>query len=388
MMESRSRTLLSALGIMVGSTAIVLLISIAQGIQEDISREVRDLGVNLVIVLPARIEEGSFFAPGLMGISYLSEEHAAQIARVPGVQRVVPLTFVGSGLTVGANKSPTTLVIATEPDWFAMRPVQMKEGRLLSADDAGSAVCVIGSVAHRRLYEGRPAVGRTISYNGIAYRIVGVTQDREQGSSLFSMGSFENVMYVPYRFMRSRQPTMQIDRIIAQTRPDREPKGLVRSIDSLLGRQLSRETYSVVTQEDLLAILFKVMEILTWLLTGLTSIALFVGGVGIMAIMLMSVHSRTREIGIRKTVGARRQDIFAQFLAEAALVGALGAVMGLAVSWAVCAALYRYTPIKPLITGNVVALSLSVCLGVGAVFGLLPALRAARNDPVVSMRGE
>lgn len=388
LLESKSRTLLSATGIMVGATAIVLLISIAKGVQSEISNEVRDLGVNLVIILPARIEEDSMFAPGLMGISYLRESHVEKVQGIDGIQRAVPLTFVGNGLRVGSVKSPTTLIIATKPDWFKMRPVRMKSGRTLEYGDRSSAVCVIGSIANKKLFPNGDALGKSIDYNGTTYRIVGVTEDREQANSMFSMGSFENVMYVPYEFMRSAQPTMQIDRIIAQTDPSVEPKSLVARLDSLLGKELARETYSVVTQEDLLKILFKVMEILTWLLTGLTSIALFVGGVGIMTVMLMSVNERVKEIGIRKTVGAFQIDVFQQFLVEAMMIGLLGSVAGLGLSAIASGALRALTPIKPLITFDVVLLAFGVCLGVGAGFGILPAIRAAKSDPVVSLRAE
>lgn len=386
--ESLGRSILSALGITVGATAIVLLISIAKGVQADITREVEQLGVNLVLVLPARIEEGSFMAPGLMGISYLSEEDVRSISKVEGVRKVVPLTFVGSGLSYEGKKSPSTLIVATRPAWFEMRATKMSLGRPLKAEDANKPVCVIGSVAAKKLFDGSDVLGEKIDYNGRKYEIVGITQDRGETNSIMSMGSFENVMYIHYEYMRSMQPNMQIDRIIAQTEPTREPKSLVETLDRLLGRRLTRETYSVVTQEDLLKIVFKFMEILTWLLTGLTSIALFVGGVGILAIMLMSVNERAREIGIRKAVGAKRRDIFQQFLFEAVIVASAGGLLGLAVSWAASWILSSNTPIKPLITLDTVILSFGVCIGVGAVFGLVPALRAASRDPVVSLRQE
>lgn len=379
---------MSALGITVGATAIVLLISIAKGVQADITREVEQLGVNLVVVLPARIEEGSMMAPGLMGMSYLSEEDVRTVSKVDGVRKVVPLTFVGAGLSYKDKKAPTTLIIATRPDWFEMRATKMSFGRPLMAQDATRPVCVIGSIAAKRMFDGKNVLGEKIEYNGRKYEIVGITRDRGESNSIMSMGSFENVMYIHYEYMRTLQPNMQIDRIIAQTEPSREPKSLVATLDRLLGKRLTRETYSVVTQEDLLKIVFKFMEILTWLLTGLTSIALFVGGVGILSIMLMSVNERAREIGIRKAVGAKKRDVFQQFLFEAVIVASAGGLMGLAISWAASWILSVNTPIKPLITIDTVLLSFGVCIGVGAVFGLIPALRAASRDPVVSLRQE
>jgi putative ABC transport system permease protein len=175
---------------------------------------------------------------------------------------------------------------------------------------------------------------------------------------------------------------------MVQTEPDREPKSLVRAVEAKLADHLDRENFSVLTQEDLLRLVFKLMGILTWLLTGLTSIALFVGGVGIMTVMLMSVNERAKEIGIRKTVGARRVDIFSQFMVEAVLLALMGGTVGLIISYAVCLGLYYGTPIKPMITPGIVALSFGVSVGVGTLFGLIPAMKAARKDPVESLRKE
>lgn len=386
--EQWQRSILSALGIMVGSTAIILLVSIATGVQKDVSKQVSDLGVNLLIILPGRVDEGSMFSASMIGISYLADEDVENVKTVPGVQRAVPISFVGGGIRYGENSSPSTLVMATRPDWFRMRNMNLAEGRLFDAGDESKPVCVMGGVANKKLFPDGGGLGKEIDYNGVKYQVLGITADAETENSLFSMGSFENVVYIPLPYMKTQVPKLQYDRIMVQTQPDREPRALVKAVEAKLAQRLDRETYSVLTQEDLLNLVFKLMGILTWLLTGLTSIALFVGGVGIMTVMLMSVNERFKEIGIRKTVGATRRDVFVQFLVEAVTLATLGGTVGLALSYAVCLALYYGTPIKPMVTAEIVALSFLVCLGVGAIFGLIPAIRAAKKDPVDAMRHE
>ncbi|GIV12395.1 MAG: hypothetical protein KatS3mg021_0677 [Fimbriimonadales bacterium] len=148
------------------------------------------------------------------------------------------------------------------------------------------------------------------------------------------------------------------------------------------------EDFSVLTQEDLLSRLFLLLEIVSVALTGITSIALIVGGIGVMNVMLMSVTERVREIGIRKTVGARERDIFWQFLLEATMIALVGGLLGVGVGWLACVILDRATVLNPLVTWDTIVLALGVCGVVGIIFGTLPAYRAARKDPVEALRYE
>ncbi|MCW5943340.1 MAG: ABC transporter permease [Fimbriimonadaceae bacterium] len=386
--EHCQRTLLSSLGVMVGSLAVILLISVARGVQRDITKQVNDLGVNVLVVIPGRIDGGAMFSPNLAGLSYLSEADVAKVRRVPGVLTATPLMFVGGAIRYGDKVSPSTFVIAANSPWFQIRPVEMAEGRPFSSEDAAKAVCVIGSVAKEHLFGQASALGKEVLVNGKSFKIVGVTRDKSNDDSLFSMGGFENVTIVPFDYLKAHVPNPQVHRIMLQTAPDREPKALVAMIERVLGERLNRDTFSVLTQKDLLKLVYQLMDILTWLLTGLTSIGLFVGGVGIMVIMLMSVNERAKEIGVRKAVGARNRDIFRQFLVEAGAIGLLGGAMGLGISAIAALVLSQLTPIHPLITLDTVALGFFVSVGVGGVFGIVPAMRASIKDPVVSLRSE
>lgn len=386
--EQWQRSALSALGITVGSMAIVLLISIAKGVQKDVTAQVEDLGVNLLIVLPFRVSDEGMFAPNMAGLSYLREEDVARVRQVPGVVRAAPLTFVGGSIKFEGKDSPSTLIVAAGSDWFKVRPVSLAEGRAFGPRDESERVVVIGSIARQKLFGEASAVGKKVTINGEAYQVIGVTQDKGGEESLFSMGSFENFATIPFARLGADGSDPQLHRIMVQTDPNVEPKNVMQGVESVLASRLEKELFSVVTQEDLLKMIYKIMNILTWLLTGLTAIGMVVGGVGILTVMLMSVNERAKEIGIRKTVGARRVDIFVQFLTEAATLALLGGTLGLAISVVVNLGFSTFTKIKPLITPELVLLSFGVSLGVGILAGLLPAMRAASRDPVVALRSE
>lgn len=379
-----TRAILSALGITVGASAIALLVSIALGVREDVESQVRDLGVNVLVVVPGRLDSGTF-NPNFGGASYLSEADARSLRKVPGVVRAEPFSFVGGGIRVG-EKTASPFLAACTPGWFAMRPVVLREGRTFREGEGD--VTVLGSLAADSLFEKSSAVGKKVTINGRPYTVVGVTQDKKQEGSLLSFGSLQNLVYVPYERLKKVQPNLQTDRIMIQARTDAEPKSLIKRCEAVLGKRLDKAQFQVLTQEDLLGLIYKLMGILTWLLTGLTSIALFVGGVGIMTVMLMSVNERAKEIGVRKAVGARSRDIFLQFLFEALLLAICGGIAGLLLTVAVDKGLDVYTPIHPKITVGVVALSLLTSLGVGGLFGVIPAMKAARKDPVAALRSE
>lgn len=372
---------------MIGSIAILLLISIARGVQSDVTKEVRDIGVNLLIVLPGRVEEDGGFNPNLGGQSFLKEEDVETVRKVPGVVRAIPLTFAGGGAKAG-DKTAYPVNIAVNHEWFSIHKAEMAEGRTLAEQDSLTPVCVLGGVAKKNLFGDAPSLGKEVSINGVKYKVVGATKSAGEGSSLFAMFSFQNVIYIPYDLVKRTRTDMQIDRIMVQTAPEVEPKGLKNRIDQELGKRLDHQQYSVLTQEDLLGLVFKLMNILTWLVTGLTSIAVFVGGIGIMTAMLMSVNERAKEIGIRKTVGANNRDVFRHFLAEALLITTFGCLIGLAISFVVALCLRQWTPIKPIFTLEVFATAFGVGIGMGTLFGIIPAINASKKDPIEALRRE
>jgi putative ABC transport system permease protein len=383
------RTLLSGLGMAVGVAAIVMLVSLGKGVERDVRQQVESLGVNLVIVLPGRISPENPFNPmSFIGLSTLRESDLAVVRQIEGVQRVAPIMFVAGGASRGTRWADAALIIGTTPEWFQMRPHRLAAGRLFTEQELDAYVCILGPEPARQLFGDEPPLGQTVHLNGVPFRVIGVTAEESQ-RSLFGGGGFEFALYAPIRSLQQAMGSRQIHRVIAQTAPDREPRQLVERIRAAVRRNHNgSEDFSVLTQEDLLTRLFSLLRIISVALTGITSIALVVGGIGVMNVMLMSVTERVREIGIRKTVGARQRDIFWQFLFEATLIALVGGAIGVAIAWLACYLIDRYTVLHPLVELDTLLLALSVCGLVGLIFGTIPAYRAATRDPVEALRHE
>lgn len=384
--ESLSRSVLTALGVAVASIAILLLVSIGEGVQKDVKGQVDDLGVNLLIVVPGHVDMATGFNPNLGGQSYLKDEQADELTKIPGVLKVAKLAFAGGGVRYQkADAYP--FVLACSPEFFDVRPVEMQAGTVFKPGEERDVV-VLGQIAKETLFGKADAIGKTVEINGHRHQVIGVTKEQVAGQSIFAMQGFQNVAYVPYASAKKKTPNTQIDRFFLKSASDVEPKSLVKAVESSLAKTLDEQQYSVLTQEDLLGLIYQVIGILGTLVVGLTSISLFIGGIGVMTVMLMSVNERRKEIGVRKATGARNSDIFWHFLFESIMIGLTGVLVGLLISAIVCSLLAHYTNIKPVTSTMTVGLAFAVGLGLGCVFGIIPALKAARQDPVVSLRME
>jgi putative ABC transport system permease protein len=378
---NRLRSVLTMLGVVIGVAAVVALVAIGTGTKQQIEQQVEGLGSNLLIVVPGRLEAGS--APS---VSTLSLDDVDAVSRVVGDRNRVAVT-VASGETVraGSRSSFASMqgVLETTPSVFVRR---LDRGTYLTRSDVNTArrVAVLGAGVATQLFGDRDPIGRQITIGGVRFRVIGTFEALGQSLGV----DRDSEVHIPVTAAQRLLGTDRIDALAIRA-PDRERiDTLGTDIVAALSKRHPESDFSAVTQEQILGVLGDILGVLTGVLAAIAGISLLVGGVGVSNIMLVSVRERTREIGLRKAVGARPRDIGVQFLLEAVLLTTIGGVIGMALGISAALLVDRLSPVPAAVTWWSLALAFGVSALVGIVFGVVPAQRAGRLDPVVALRTE
>ncbi|WP_016814910.1 ABC transporter permease [Salinispora arenicola] len=378
---NRLRSGLTMLGVIIGVASVVILVAIGAGTKQQVEQQVEGLGSNLLLVVPGRIDVGS--APAL---SPLTLDDVDVVARVVGDPDRVAVT-VTSGATVRAGTrsqfSTVQGVLETTPVVFTR---EVTRGRYLTESDVDTSrrVAVLGASVSRALFPDRDPVGQQLTVSGVRFRVIGVFAPLGQSLGV----DRDDEVHVPVTAAQRLYGTQRVDGIAVKA-PDRERiDALGERIVVELTRRHPGTEFSAVTQEQILGVLGDILGVLTGVLAAIAGISLLVGGVGVSNIMLVSVRERTREIGLRKAVGARPRDIGVQFLFEAVLLTSIGGLTGIAIGIGAALTVAAVSPVPAAVTWWSLALAFGVSAGVGIVFGVVPAQRAGRLDPVVALRSE
>jgi putative ABC transport system permease protein len=378
---NRLRSILTMLGVVIGVAAVVALVGIGTGTKQQIEQQVEGLGSNLLLVVPGRLEANA--APTA---STLTLDDVDNVVRVVGDRSRVAVT-VSSGETIraGSRSSFASMqgVLETTPDVFVRK---LDRGRYFTRSDVstGRRVAVLGAGVARQLFGERDPIGRQVTIGGVRFRVTGTFEQLGQSLGV----DRDSEVHVPITAAQRLLGTDRVDGLAIRA-PDRERIGaLGDAVVAALVKQHPDTDFSAVTQEQILGVLGDILGVLTGVLAAIAGISLLVGGVGVSNIMLVSVRERTKEIGLRKAVGARPRDIGVQFLLEAVLLTTIGGVLGMGLGVTAALLVDRLSPVPAAITWWSLALAFGVSAAVGIIFGVVPAQRAGRLDPVVALRTE
>jgi putative ABC transport system permease protein len=392
--SNKLRSALTMLGITIGVSAVIVLVSIGQAVEGFVRDQFLGLGTNLVIVFPAEDARGNTVPVTLNDARVL-----ADLSRVPDAFNVMPQLGFSRPVSAGGNEAFGRIRGVTQA-FPEMRNREVLTGRFIEqADVDGLArVAVIGLRVVDRLFPDTFPVGQDIRINGIAFRVIGVMA--EVGGTAFG-GDENDLILIPVTTMQTRLTGERVltgDRplsnILVQARDGDSVDAVAQQIRQALREERGisfrdEDDFSIFTQTDLLASLGQITSLLTIFLAIIAGISLLVGGIGIMNIMLVTVTERTREIGLRKAVGAQRGDILLQFLTEATVLSLVGGGIGISLSVGGALAITALVPsLEVAIQPGSVALATAISLAIGVFFGSYPANRAAALDPIDALRYE
>ncbi len=389
------RSFLTMLGIIFGVAAVISMLAIGEGARQKTLAQIRALGLNNIIVLQKKAEEEQADEKEEQKRRFLNFQDVDAIDHILAtVNRVVPVVETSYEAVHEKHKYTTTLT-GSSPDYFSVMSLSLQKGGFFSGydNDRYQRVCVLGSEAAKRLFPGSEALGSMIRVEKIWLRVVGVLQRQPVSTAGAEQVDLNTHIFAPIKMVNVRfgraPDESPLQQIIIRVEDQHQVVNTANMVDRILFRRhRQNRDYSLIVPERLLQQSEETQRMFNIVMGAIAGISLLVGGIGIMNIMLASILERTREIGVRRSLGAKKRDVLSQFLIEAVLLSLLGGVIGVVLGYGLSFGITLFSDWKTSVTWWSVILAFGVSSGVGIVFGYYPARKAAELNPIDALRYE
>lgn len=384
--KNKIRSFLTTLGIVIGVTSVVLLLAFGLGLKQYIADQFNNLGTNLIFVFPGQVFNRSGGFSAVRSSLSFDEKDLKSLKKIKKTQAIVPI-FQKTAIVKSNSKSEISILYGTSEEVFLARNLIPKYGKVFQKTDVEkkSKIAVLGPEIARKLFnQEQLAIGNKLKIENQNFTIIGVLEPKGGGG--FGGPNFDTFVYVPYPAIFNITGKKDFSAFTIKAQSEKEIETLKEEVKKTLLKRYKEDDFSISDAKEILSTIQSIFNILNMVLVGIAAVSLLVGGIGIMNIMYVSVTERTREIGIRRAMGAKEKDILLQFLAESVILSLIGGIVGLFLSYVIVFGVRIFFPAVIDIKSIVLALFVSSIIGI--FFGVFPARKAARLSPIDAIRYE
>jgi putative ABC transport system permease protein len=389
--RTRSRTLLTILGIAIGVGSITAILALGGGLTNIINRQVAEVGNSIAIVRP-EVKTSSLldFANPTPQAAYstspITERDYNDIQKIENVETAVPLMTISGGTRSRDANPPVSTILATTPDFIKTTPLEFRDGQFIDTSTLESTA-VIGYELSLNLFRTNDAVGKIFSVKGQRFTVIGVMKKQNNPINYNNVDLDHAAIISLTSGKLLNQGIAQIQQINVKAKPGADMNAIKSNIQKRLNANHEQEAdVAVLVGEHIATPTSRLLQLINGVMGAIAGISLLVGGIGVMNIMLVGVSERTREIGLRKAVGASNRSIVQQFMVESIMLGVLGGVVGFVAGYSLAFIISLFLPYDPVISWQIAAFASVLSIGVGTIFGVYPAYKAAKKHPIESLR--